>query len=55
MIGTAANTLAAGNHNHTGVYQPIDSDLTALAGLDVIERSSGTSVNGRKKISKNNK
>jgi transposase len=26
--------------------------ITALAGLDVIERSSGTSVSGRKKISK---
>jgi hypothetical protein len=32
-IGTAANKIAAGDHLHTGVYQPADADLTALAGL----------------------
>lgn len=33
LIGTTATTIAAGNHLHTGVYQPIDGDLTAIAGL----------------------
>jgi hypothetical protein len=31
--GTSAGTVAAGDHNHTGVYQPLDADLTALAAL----------------------
>lgn len=34
---------AAANHNHTGVYQPLDSDLTAIAALTgqgLLERSS---------------
>ena len=31
LIGTAAGKIAAGNHTHA--YQPIDSDLTAIAGL----------------------
>lgn len=30
-VGTSAGTVAAGDHNHSGVYQPIDADLTALA------------------------
>jgi hypothetical protein len=33
MIGTTANKLAAGDHTHTGVYQPADTDLTTIAGL----------------------
>lgn len=32
-FGTAAGTFAEGNHAHTGTYQPLDADLTALAGL----------------------
>ena len=32
-VGTTAGTVAAGDHNHTGVYQPLDGELTALAGL----------------------
>ena len=32
-VGTAAGTVAAGDHLHTGVYQPVDADLTALAAL----------------------
>ena len=32
-IGTGATDAAAGNHNHSGVYQPLDADLTAIAGL----------------------
>jgi len=31
-IGTGATQVAAGNHTHSG-YQPIDGDLTAIAGL----------------------
>jgi hypothetical protein len=33
LIGTTGTTIAAGNHLHTGVYQPIDGDLTAIAAL----------------------
>jgi len=32
-IGTAAGKIAAGDHLHAGVYQPLDGDLTAIAGL----------------------
>ena len=32
-IGTAAGKIAAGDHLHSGVYQPVDGDLTALAAL----------------------
>lgn len=32
-IGVGANQAAAGNHTHSGVYQPLDTDLTAIAGL----------------------
>ena len=31
--GTTSTTAALGDHNHSGVYQPADSDLTTLAGL----------------------
>jgi len=31
--GTSSVTVALGNHDHTGVYQPLDSDLTTIAGL----------------------
>lgn len=33
LIGTGANKIAAGNHNHSSLYQPLDTDLTAIAGL----------------------
>lgn len=33
LIGAGEGKIAAGNHNHSGVYQPLDADLTALAGL----------------------
>lgn len=32
-LGTGAQQAAAGNHTHTGVYQPSDAELTAIAGL----------------------
>jgi hypothetical protein len=31
--GTGAGTPAEGNHDHAAVYQPLDSDLTTIAGL----------------------
>ena len=31
--GVIAGTVSEGNHTHTGVYQPADADLTAIAGL----------------------
>lgn len=33
MLGATANKIALGDHTHTGVYQPFDTDLGALAGL----------------------
>lgn len=33
LIGTAAGDIAAGDHLHSGVYQPVDGDLTALSAL----------------------
>jgi hypothetical protein len=33
LMGTTATTIALGNHLHTGVYQPIDGDLTAIAAI----------------------
>jgi hypothetical protein len=33
LIGTAAGTIAAGDHAHSTLYQPLDADLTSLAGL----------------------
>ena len=32
-VGTTAGTVAAGDHNHSGVYEVADADLTALAAL----------------------
>ena len=45
-IGTGANQAAAGNHNHSSTYQPLDSDLTDIAALSpandsIIQRKSG--------------
>lgn len=31
--GTSSTTVALGNHTHAGVYQPLDADLTTIAGL----------------------
>jgi hypothetical protein len=33
LIGTAAGDIAAGDHTHSTLYQPLDADLTALAAL----------------------
>jgi hypothetical protein len=33
IFGTTPGTVAEGNHNHSGVYQPVDADLTAIAAL----------------------
>lgn len=33
FFGTSSGTVAAGDHNHTGVYQPLDADLSAIAAL----------------------
>ncbi len=41
-VGAGATQVAAGDHAHSGVYQPADSDLTALAGLSttgLVERT----------------
>lgn len=41
-LGTGAQQAAAGNHDHAGVYQASDADLTAIAGLStngLIERT----------------
>ena len=47
----AASTYALIGHNHTGVYQPLDATLTALAGLatgaNKIPYSTGTDVFGQ--------
>ena len=32
-LGTGAQQAAAGDHTHSGVYQPLDGTLTALAGV----------------------
>lgn len=32
-VGTTAGTVAAGDHLHGSVYQPLDADLTAIAAL----------------------
>lgn len=32
-LGSTGTTAAAGNHAHAGTYQPLDSDLTTIAGL----------------------
>lgn len=49
-VGTGSSQVAEGNHNHSGVYQPVDSDLTAIASIsptndDVIQRKSGSWTN----------
>lgn len=33
IFGTSATTVAQGNHAHAALYQPLDGDLTAIAGL----------------------
>jgi hypothetical protein len=33
FFGTAAGTFAEGNHAHASTYQPLDAELTAIAGL----------------------
>lgn len=41
-VGTGSTQVAAGDHNHSAVYQALNSDLTALAGLSttgLIERT----------------
>jgi len=41
-VGTTSGTVAAGDHAHASTYQPLDSDLTAFAGLSttgLIERT----------------
>ena len=41
-VGTGSGQVAAGDHDHASTYQPLDSDLTALAGLSttgLIERT----------------
>lgn len=37
--GTSAGTVATGDHNHTGTYQPLDATLTALAGVTIVDNS----------------
>lgn len=45
-IGTGSTQVAAGNHNHdySAVYQPLDSDLTSLAGLNPAAGDAGKVV-----------
>jgi hypothetical protein len=38
-IGTGSTQVAAGDHNHSGTYQPLDSQLTDLAGLSYASNS----------------
>ena len=41
-VGTGSGQVAAGDHAHTSTYQPLDADLTAIAGLSttgLIERT----------------
>jgi hypothetical protein len=33
IFGTTSGTVAEGNHAHASLYQPLDADLTAIAGL----------------------
>jgi hypothetical protein len=35
IFGSTAGTVAEGNHNHSGVYEPADADLTAIAALSL--------------------
>lgn len=32
-VGTTSTTVAVGDHAHTGIYQPLDTDLTTFGGL----------------------
>lgn len=43
-IGTGAAQVAAGNHAHAGTYQPLDDDLTSLAGLNAVAGDIGKAV-----------
>lgn len=47
-LGTGSQQAAAGDHTHSGVYEPADADLTAVAGLattGLVERTgSGTAA-----------
>jgi len=47
LIGSAyqPSDFASSTHNHSGVYQPLDSDLTAIAALSgdgILKKTSGT-------------
>jgi hypothetical protein len=46
--GTGSGDVATGNHTHSGVYEPADADLTAIAGLSsnglVARTGSGTAA-----------
>jgi hypothetical protein len=49
-LGVGSVQAAAGDHAHSGTYQPLDADLTAIGGLtptndDVIQRKSGAWIN----------
>lgn len=47
LDGNHASAFALAGHNHSGVYQPLDGDLTAIAaltGTDTIYYRSGTST-----------
>ena len=46
VIGTAANTIAAGNHLHTDVYEPHNDGLTDLAGLLTTGTQGFVRING---------
>ena len=46
-VGTTAGTVAAGDHNHSGVYQPADANIVSVstpADNDFIQRVSGSWV-----------
>lgn len=45
-LGTSGTTAAAGDHTHAGVYQPLDSDLTTIAGLTATTDNTIQSVAG---------
>jgi hypothetical protein len=46
VIGTAANKIAAGDHLHTGVYEPKNAGLTDLAALLTAGTAGFVRVNG---------
>lgn len=46
-VGTTAGTVAAGDHAHSGVYQPLNGELSAiaaLAGLGALHRTADDTV-----------